>query len=329
VTVPPPPPYGYPPPYPGYAPARQTNTLAIAALVSALVFAPLGIVFGHVSLSQIKRTGEEGRGLALAGLIIGYVLTVLTVLTVIVAVAALYFLTNGIQSAMVEQDHSSFTETRKPPHYYLLPEFDPPGVPGANCQYPATKERAARPVKPPRTGKVPNQPAEVAATISTDLGDIGLALDNQKAPCTVNNFVSLAQQRFYDNTTCHRLTTAEQFGLLQCGDPTGTGKGGPGYQFPSEYPTNQYRLSDPILKEPRMMYPRGTLAMANAGPGTNGSQFFLVYEDSVMPAGYTAFGRIDEDGMAVLDKIAEAGVADGSDDGKPAQPLRIKAIRLG
>ncbi len=81
--------------------------------------------------------------------------------------------------------------------------------------------------------------------------------------------------------------------MLQCGDPPGTGKGGPGYQFPNEYPTNQYRLTDPAVKIP-VIYPRGTLAMANAGPGTNGSQFFLVYEDSELPPTYTVFGTIDE-----------------------------------
>jgi peptidyl-prolyl cis-trans isomerase B (cyclophilin B) len=164
--------------------------------------------------------------------------------------------------------------------------------------------------------------------MSTNQGNLGLMLDNAKSPCAVNNFVSLAQQGFYDNTTCHRLTTAKQFGVLQCGDPTGTGKGGPGYQFPSEYPTNQYRLSDPILKNRQMMYPRGTLATANSGPGTNGSQFFLVYADSVLPAVYTVFGHVDDAGLATLDKIAGAGVAGGGVDGKPAMNVTITKVRL-
>ena len=115
--------------------------------------------------------------------------------------------------------------------------------------------------------------------------------------------------------------------MLQCGDPSGTGQGGPGYRFPNEYPTNQFRLTDPLMKVP-MLYPRGTLAMANSGLGTNGSQFFLVYKDSVMPPTYTVFGTIDQTGLATLDKIAAAGVADGSDDGKPNQDVTIKSVRL-
>jgi peptidyl-prolyl cis-trans isomerase B (cyclophilin B) len=320
----PPPPYG--PPYGGYP--RQTNSMAIVSLVCAFVFAPAGILFGHLSMSQIKKTGEEGRGLAFAALIISYVITVFTIIAVVMAVAFFYVFRNTIGAAWTDQDHSSFTDTNPPPHYYVLPAFAPPGVPGANCQYPATPEPASKPAKPPRTGKVPTDPAQVNASVTTNEGNVGLQLDNAKSPCAVNNFASLAQQGFYDDTSCHRLTTGKQLSVLQCGDPSGTGRGGPGYRFPSEYPTNQYRLSDPILKTPQMMYPRGTLATANAGPGTNGSQFLLVYADSVLPATYTVFGRIDETGLATLDKVAAAGVAGGGVDGKPATNLTIKTVRL-
>jgi peptidyl-prolyl cis-trans isomerase B (cyclophilin B) len=176
-------------------------------------------------------------------------------------------------------------------------------------------------------GKVPTDPAVVSASLSTNVGDIGLQLDNAKAPCTVNNFASLAQQGYFDDTKCHRLTTSEVSHSLQCGDPTGTGAGGPGYRFPNEYPTNQFRLSDTALQTP-VLYPRGTVAMANSGPGTNGSQFFLVYEDSQMPPTFTVFGKIDATGLATLDKVAAAGVADGSDDGKPARDVTIESVRL-
>ena len=81
--------------------------------------------------------------------------------------------------------------------------------------------------------------------MSTSRGNIGLQLDNGKAPCTVNSFASLAQQGYFDDTPCHRLTTTPQLGVLQCGDPSGTGTGGPGYRFANEYPTNQYRLPIP------------------------------------------------------------------------------------
>jgi peptidyl-prolyl cis-trans isomerase B (cyclophilin B) len=115
-------------------------------------------------------------------------------------------------------------------------------------------------------------------------------------------------------------------GVLQCGDPAGDGTGGPGYEFANEYPTDQYAPNDPAAKQP-VSYPRGTLAMANAGPGTNGSQFFLVYQDSMLPPQYTVFGTIQQDGLATLDKIAEAGVKGGGEDGPPATKVTIKSVR--
>ncbi len=208
-----------------------------------------------------------------------------------------------------------------------LPPFKPSANLGADCQYPATKEPAAKEVKPPRTGKVPTDPAQVSASMMTDQGPIGLLLANNESPCTVNSFASLAGQKYFDGTTCHRLTTSPSLGVLQCGDPTGQGTGGPGYQFANEYPTDQYPPNDPKLDEP-VLYPRGTLAMANAGPGTNGSQFFLVYKDSELPPAYTVFGTIQADGLATLDKIAKAGVKGGGEDGSPATEVTIKSIRL-
>ena len=165
--------------------------------------------------------------------------------------------------------------------------------------------------------------------MSTNQGNIGLQLDNAKAPCTVNSFASLAQQGYFDDTTCHRLTASEGLSVLQCGDPKGDGSGGPGYEFANEYPTNQYQPDDPALQAP-VIYPRGTLAMANAGPGTNGSQFFLVFKDSKLPPNYTAFGTIDETGLATLDKIAAGGLepVNGPDDGKPKLPVQVKSIAL-
>jgi peptidyl-prolyl cis-trans isomerase B (cyclophilin B) len=207
-----------------------------------------------------------------------------------------------------------------------LPAFKAPADLGKNCQYPAA-QAASKPNKPPRTGEVPTDPAEVSVSMSTDQGNIGIQLDNAKAPCTVNSFASLAQQNYFNDTQCHRLTTSPGLAVLQCGDPTGSGSGGPGYEFANEYPTNQFQPDDPQLQNP-VTYPRGTLAMANAGPGTNGSQFFLVYKDSQLPPGYTVFGKIDDTGLATLDKIAAAGVEGGGQDGKPATPVTVKSIGL-
>ncbi|MCV7180113.1 peptidylprolyl isomerase [Mycolicibacterium sphagni] len=214
-----------------------------------------------------------------------------------------------------------------PPSTGGLPPFKASANLGANCQYPATPEPASKKVDPPHTGKVPTTPATVTASMSTNQGNLGLNLDNAKAPCTVNSFASLAQKGFFNDTPCHRLTTSPSLSVLQCGDPTGQGTGGPGYQFANEYPTDQYPEGDPALQQP-VTYPRGTLAMANAGPGTNGSQFFLVYKDSQLPPNYTAFGTIDATGLATLDKIAAAGVDGGGQDGKPATAVQIKSILL-
>ena len=207
-----------------------------------------------------------------------------------------------------------------------LPAFKAPAELGANCQYPAA-QKSSRKVDPPNAGRVPTGPATISVSMSTDQGNIGLLLNNAEAPCTVNSFASLAQKGFFDDTVCHRLTTAAALGVLQCGDPTGTGSGGPGYQFSNEYPTNQYPKNDPALRN-AVLYPRGTLAMANAGPDTNGSQFFLVYKDSKLPPNYTVFGTIDETGLATLDKIAGSGVAGGGEDGKPATEVKVKSILL-
>jgi peptidyl-prolyl cis-trans isomerase B (cyclophilin B) len=336
----PPPPYGaYPPPpqgaypgyygYPQYPQPQPTNTLAIVSLACAFLFAPMGIIFGHMSMSQIKKTGEEGRGLAIAGLVIGYMITILTIVVVVLSV--LFFVQVAHELERLDgmsPGYPGITATPSPPVDNALPPFDPPKTLGSNCQYPATTEPASKPVKPPQNGRIALDPALIRATITTNQGTVGLQLDNSRTPCTVNNFTSLAKQGFFDNTPCHRLTTSTELGVLQCGDPTGSGTGGPGYRFPNEYPTNQYRLTDPALKVP-VLYPRGTVAMANSGPGTNGSQFFLVYKDSQLPPTYTVFGTIDSAGVATLDKVAAGGVADGSDDGKPVVDATIKSVQIG
>ena len=158
--------------------------------------------------------------------------------------------------------------------------------------------------------------AAYSATLKTSCGDIGIKLDARNAPHTVNSFVFLAQQDYFDHTHCHRLTTSGIY-VLQCGDPTGTGTGGPGYKFDDEY------LNDPAIQGGT--YPAGTLAMANSGPDTNGSQFFLVYQDSQLSAAYTPFGTITS-GLPILQHIAKDGVSGGGSDGKPADTVVINSV---
>lgn len=171
-------------------------------------------------------------------------------------------------------------------------------------------------VTPPPDGE-PAVLGATDATIVTGQGSVTIALDPDVAPCTVQSFVSLAQQGYFDGTTCHRLTTSDTLTVLQCGDPTATGGGGPGYSFADETTED-------------MVYDRGTVAMANAGPDTNGSQFFLVYGDSQLPPNYTVFGTITE-GLELLDAVAAVGVAPDSaspTDGAPATPVEIETVTV-
>ncbi|MEV0358582.1 peptidylprolyl isomerase [Nocardia sp. NPDC050697] len=153
--------------------------------------------------------------------------------------------------------------------------------------------------------------ATYTATLNTTCGPLTLELDGAAAPRTVNSFAFLAGQRYFDHTACHRITTDGIF-VLQCGDPTASGTGGPGYRFPDE------NLAGAV-------YPAGTVAMANAGPGTNGSQFFLVYRDSQLPPNYTPFGRVTA-GLELLNGIAAAGVLGGGGDGAPAVPVVLDNV---
>jgi peptidyl-prolyl cis-trans isomerase B (cyclophilin B) len=260
--------------------------------------------------------------------IVGASVAALVVIGAIVASVVVTNRDSGSQTASAATSTATSATSAAPSAPGQLPAFAAPATLGANCQYPpSTGEKASKQNNPPRTGKVPTDPPQVSASMTTNQGNIGLQLDNAKSPCTVNSFASLAQQGFFNGTPCHRLTTSEGLAVLQCGDPTGQGTGGPGYQFDNEYPTNQFQPDDPKLQEP-VVYPRGTLAMANAGPGTNGSQFFLVYKDSELPPNYTVFGTIDQTGLATLDKIAAAGTADGSQDGKPKDDVQVKSILL-
>jgi peptidyl-prolyl cis-trans isomerase B (cyclophilin B) len=194
------------------------------------------------------------------------------------------------------------------------------------CAYP-TDGNAAKQNTPPAAEGVSTE-GTVSVAMATSAGPIGLTLDRAQAPCTVNSFVSLADQGYFDGTSCHRLTTGEGLKVLQCGDPTGTGTGGPGYTIPDEVPTT---LAPSPSGGGTVIYPRGTLAMAKtAQPNSGGSQFFLVYADSTLPPDYTVFGTIDDTGLATIDGAAAAGADDsnGAGDGKPNNPVEIESVTV-
>jgi peptidyl-prolyl cis-trans isomerase B (cyclophilin B) len=188
--------------------------------------------------------------------------------------------------------------------------------PATHCTYTANPP-AARKVNFPPAG--PDYKASYAATITTNRGPIVIDLLNSKATCTVNSFVSLAKQGFYNNTPCPRLSSSASPYMLQCGDPTGKGSGGPGYEFANENLTGA-------------TYPAGTLAMANVSgvPDSNGSQFFLVYQDSSLPPDYTPFGKIVS-GLNILQNVGKRGYGpplSSGGGGAPKESVEIESVTI-
>ena len=173
---------------------------------------------------------------------------------------------------------------------------------------------AAPAVELPNAGITESNKASI--TFTTNQGEIVIETTPALAPLTVNAMAALAQKNYFDNTICHRLTTEGIF-VLQCGDPTGTGTGGPGFNIPDE------NLPQPTENN----YPAGTVAMANAGPGTSGSQFFLVYQDTTLGPDYTIWGSITS-GLDILQTIASAGVVDGGADGAPLTGVTIESTKV-
>ncbi len=173
---------------------------------------------------------------------------------------------------------------------------------------------AAPAVELPNAGITESNKASI--TFTTNQGEIVIETTPALAPLTVNAIAALAQKNYFDNTICHRLTTEGIF-VLQCGDPTGTGSGGPGFNIPDE------NLPEAVENN----YPAGTVAMANAGPGTSGSQFFLVYQDTTLGPDYTIWGSVTS-GLDILQTIASAGVVDGGTDGAPVSGVTIESTKV-
>ncbi|MGY1637357.1 peptidylprolyl isomerase [Geodermatophilus sp. SYSU D00742] len=173
--------------------------------------------------------------------------------------------------------------------------------------------------------EVDTPPEEVPAegttdlVMTTDLGRLTLTLDREATPCAAASLAHLAEAGYFDDSSCHRQVDSPGLQVLQCGDPTGTGAGGPTYTSPTEVTGEE-------------TYPRGTVAMANSGQGVDGSQFFLVWGDSQLPPDYTVVGTVDDAGLAVLDVVAANG-NDGSLEpspggGAPNVPVTIESMTV-
>ncbi|HEY2947184.1 MAG TPA: peptidylprolyl isomerase [Micromonosporaceae bacterium] len=197
-----------------------------------------------------------------------------------------------------------------------------PTAAAASCQWlpddqkanPDLKDVGTPPAGEPRSGIE-------TMTITTNRGVIEAKMDTAKVPCTAASFTYLAGKKFYDNTKCHRLVT-EGIKVLQCGDPTGKGTGGPTYKYAEEN----------LPKDKRPAYPEGTIAMAKTqAPSTTGSQFFIVYGDSDLPADYTVVGTVTK-GLDIVQKVAADGAVDPSGkaagDGMPKDEVLIKTLTV-
>lgn len=184
-------------------------------------------------------------------------------------------------------------------------------APAINCAQPAaTRADNLSWPKPPEQ-KI-DTAKRYAIDFTTNCGQLTIETLPKLAPKTVNSMVFLTENKYFDGTKCHRLTTEGIF-VLQCGDPKGDGTGGPGYSIPDEnLPTGS-----------GVNYPAGTVAMANAGANTGGSQFFIVYKDTTLPPSYTIWGKLTK-GLDIVQGIAAAGVEGGGTDGPPAQPVTIE-----
>jgi peptidyl-prolyl cis-trans isomerase B (cyclophilin B) len=183
---------------------------------------------------------------------------------------------------------------------------------GESCDY------REEPGEDAPVGLPPERAADTATklTITSPAIDMTVTLDADSAPCTVRSIAFLAEKGFYDGTRCHRMVNAPQLKVLQCGDPEGDGTGGPGYTIPDENPEDLAPAGepDPRTGEPAVRYPRGAVAMANTGtPHSGGSQFFVVFGDSVLPPTYAVFGNADPASLTVLDGIAAMGIVPGTD----------------
>ena len=181
------------------------------------------------------------------------------------------------------------------------------------CKNTKAKGHTAKSIDPPEIkGPFQNR----TFTFTTNCGNIVIKADGKSAPITVTALSALANGGFFDQTLCHRLTT-ENIYVLQCGDPTATGLGGPNFTYRDE--------NLPTAAENN--YPAGAVAMANSGQNTNGSQFFIVYEDTSLPPSYTIWGKVTK-GLEIIQMVAKSGVLDGKKDGSPKQKIGIEKVKV-
>jgi peptidyl-prolyl cis-trans isomerase B (cyclophilin B) len=263
----------------------------------------------------------------------GIGLAVLCVLGLIAGVSTI--LVSGGGTATAAKKPAAKVSATASPSASATASASPAAVtePAQHCSYASAS--AGSVVKSSLPTASPDYKAAYTASINTNLGPITIDLANSKATCTVNSFVHLASDNFWNNTQCHRLSTTDGLYMLQCGDPTAKasqtlscssttlGTGGPGYEFASEnLPTAGSSGS--------VTYKAGTVAMANSGGATNGSQFFLVFKNTTLGPDYTPFGTITS-GLDILQNVAKAGTSctfAGAGGGVPKDKVVIDSVSI-
>ncbi|WP_131747106.1 peptidylprolyl isomerase [Frankia sp. Cppng1_Ct_nod] len=248
-------------------------------------------------------------------------------ITVAVSAGVVVALGGGIAGALLLSGSDSTATVSASPAASAAPaasaSASPSAVPAAStkvgpCTYTSDGQQPSKPVSlPAAADTVDRSPATMV--ITTNKGTIKATLDAAKAPCTVHALLTMANAKFFDSTPCHRETTQNIF-VLQCGDPTSSGSGGPGFAYANENTDGA-------------KYTRGVIAMANAGANTNGSQFFINYKDpaadgvQALATNYTVVGKITE-GLGVLDAITSPGVDGGGSDGVPVTKPQITSLTV-
>lgn len=251
--------------------------------------------------------------------------TVVAGVAITATVAGLLALNNSKDDAqnLAEDTTAASTVSEQAPEVAVLSGQRENALPAqVSCSYTEVEREGGAAGLPPEENI--SAKGTLAVEFITNHGPIEMELSREAAPCTVNSIEYLVSSGFYDDTICHRATSGG-LNVLQCGDPTGTGAGGPGYQYDNEYPTDEYGAEAALSS---VTYPRGSIAMANAGVGTNGSQFFLNYDDSTLQPNYTYFGDVTAEGQQTLDAIAELGIEGGASDGAPAEEVRITSAKV-
>lgn len=257
---------------------------------------------------------------------------VVTTLVILVVVAGGIYLLTTAGSADDNQAADQSSETSVEPAALKATPVSGEKVPMSRtaalpetvtCEYPDDGE-ASKKIDKPATDNVPAT-GTVTVTLNTNQGEIPMELDRSVSPCGVNAIEHMAKSGYFDDSVCHRITGGG-LNVLQCGDPTGTGTGGPGFKFAGEWPVKDADL-DPNTP---LVYPKGSIAMANpSDPDANGSQFFLNWADSQLPPQYTLLGSMTDEGTKTVEKIAKNGIeGGGTSDGKPAKEVKIEKAKV-